>query len=54
MKNILKLVGLAVVLAGAALAATAPDAPEINPASVGTPLALVGGAVLIIRSRIRR
>ncbi len=55
MKNILKLVGLGVVLAGAALAAfTPPDAPEINPASIATPLALLGGAVLIIRSRIRR
>jgi hypothetical protein len=54
MKNILNLVGLGVVLAGAALASTAPVAPEINPASVGTPLALLGGAMLIVRSRIRR
>jgi hypothetical protein len=53
MKNVLKLVGLGVVLVGAALAAVTPT-PEINPASVGTPLALLGGAVLIIRSRIRR
>jgi hypothetical protein len=51
MKSILKLVGLGVVLAGAAMAAAAP---EIDPASVGTPLALLGGAMLIIRSRIRR
>ena len=53
MKSILKLVGLGVVLAGAALAAAVP-APEIDPASVATPLALLSGAMLIVRSRIRR
>ncbi len=55
MRNVLKLVGLGLVLAAAAFAGISPpDAPEINPASVATPIALLGGAVLIVRSRIRR
>jgi hypothetical protein len=54
-RNVLKVVGLGFVMAAAALAGgvTVAPAPEIDPTSIAVPLALVSGAVLIVRSRIR-
>ena len=53
MKNVLKVAAFGLLLAGAALAA-AVETPEIDPSSAVVPFTLLGGAVLIIRSRIRR
>jgi hypothetical protein len=54
-KDVLKLAMLALVLAGNTLAGgTVVSAPEIDPGTIAVPLALIGGAVLIIRSRFRR
>jgi hypothetical protein len=52
-KDVLKLTMLAFALAGTNLWGGAV-APEIDPGNIAVPLALIGGAVLIIRSRIRR
>ncbi|HEY1493761.1 MAG TPA: hypothetical protein VGF49_04430 [Candidatus Solibacter sp.] len=53
-KDVIKLVLLAFALAGTALSGgVASPAPEIDPGTIAMPLALVGGAVLIIRSRLR-
>jgi hypothetical protein len=52
-KDVLKLSMLAFVLTGTALAG-AVSTPEIDPGTMTVPLALIGGAVLIVRSRIRR
>ena len=52
--NVMKVVGLGLLLTGAALAGSVVPAPEIDPGSAAVPFALLGGAVLIIRSRIRR
>jgi hypothetical protein len=51
-----RLLGLGLLLVGAAWFATAVpyEAPEIDPGVAATPLALVGGAALIVRSRMRR
>jgi hypothetical protein len=51
--NVLKFLALGLLAAGAAMAA-AQQAPEINPGSATIPFALLGGAVMIVRSRIRR
>jgi hypothetical protein len=52
MRNILTLLGLGLLTVVAAMAQQ-PPAPEIDPGSVAVPLALLGGATMIIRSRIR-
>jgi hypothetical protein len=54
MKKFLVIAGLGLFVAASAFAAAAPPAPEIDPASATAPFALLGGAILIIRSRIRR
>jgi hypothetical protein len=53
--NVVRFALLGLLVAGAAFAGspTAP-APEIDPGSMAVPFALLGGAVLMIRSRIRR
>ncbi len=50
MQKVLGLVLLMVGVAAIAVASTAP-VPEINPASAGSALALVSGALLIYRGR---
>ena len=53
--NVARLLGFGLLLVGAASLAFAQGAaPEIDPGSATVPLALLGGAALIIRSRIRR
>ena len=52
-KGVLKLAVVGLALATAALAQIAP-APEIDPGSAVVPFALLGGAIMIVRSRIRR
>ena len=44
---------LGLLCTGAAFAGSV-SVPEIDPGSVAVPFALVGGAILIVRSRIRR
>jgi len=51
--NFVKVLIFGVLVAGVALAVP-PVAPEIDPGSMAVPFALIGGAVLIVRSRIRR
>jgi len=49
-----KITGMIVLLVGAATVALAnpgPPAPEIDPASCTTALALIGGAWLVVRGR---
>ncbi len=54
-KDVIKLVVLGFTLAGTALwGGSVAPAPEIDPGTIAVPLALLGGAVLIVRSRIRR
>lgn len=54
-RDILKLVVFGLVLSGVALCGgTVAPAPEIDPGTIAVPLTLIGGAVLIIRSRIRQ
>jgi hypothetical protein len=53
--NVLKLAVLGTLVAAAAFGGiSAAPAPEIDPGSVAVPFVLLGGAVLMIRSRIRR
>jgi hypothetical protein len=54
--DVLRLVGCGLLLVGAASVAFAQTngAPEIDPGTATVPLALLGGAAMIIRSRIRR
>jgi len=52
-----KIAGFALLLAGAAstaLAGAVAAVPEIDPGSAISALVLLGGAALIIRSRMRR
>jgi hypothetical protein len=53
--TIMKATGMALLLAGMGglLLAIVPVAPEIDPASAASALALLGGAVLVIRGRKR-
>jgi hypothetical protein len=46
-----KAVGMLLLLAGASMTAMATAVPEIDPGSAGSAVALIAGAVLIIRSR---
>ena len=50
-----KLTGMLLLLAGVAMVAVAnpgpPAAPEIDPGSCSTALALIGGAWLVVRGR---
>lgn len=54
--NPMKLVGMFLLVIGASTLASAaiPVAPEIDPASAGSALALLSGAVLVIRGRRRK
>jgi hypothetical protein len=52
--NVLTLTVLGTLLAGVLAAQSTAPAPEIDPGSMAVPFALLGGAVLMIRSRIRR
>jgi hypothetical protein len=58
MKNVaLRLVWMGLLLVGMAslgFAQDGPDAPEIDPGMATVALAILGGAVLIVRSKIRR
>ena len=49
--NVLMMAVVGLMVAGSAMAAAVP---EIDPGSATVPFALLGGAVLIIRSRFRR
>ena len=54
--DVSRIVGFGLLLLGvASIALGVPvDAPEIDPGMATLPLALLGGAALIVRSRIRR
>ena len=47
----MKLIAMALFLIGAAGVALATPTPEIDPGSAGSALALLGGALLVIRGR---
>jgi len=51
--NLLKIAGIALLVVGASAACFAAATPEIDAASGANALALIGGALLIIRSRRR-
>jgi hypothetical protein len=51
MRKVLALVLLGI---GAGIAATAAPAPEIDPASAGSAVALLAGTILIFRGRRRK
>ena len=48
-----KIIGMALIMAATAAIALAGDAPEIDPGSATSALALLAGAALIIRGRRR-
>jgi hypothetical protein len=52
----MKLVGITLLLMGLAsvVMAAAPTVPEISPVSAGSAVALVAGAVLIMRGRRKK
>jgi LPXTG-motif cell wall-anchored protein len=52
----MKFVGIALLLVGlsSAVMAGTPTAPEISPASAAAALALLSGAVLVIRGRRKK
>jgi len=47
----MKLTGMVLLLVGAATFAFASPAPEINAGSAGSAVALLSGALLVLRSR---
>ncbi len=51
-----KLFGMCLLVIGSAAIASAaqPQAPEIDPATMGSALTLLGGVVLVIRSHRRK
>jgi len=50
-----KLLGMMLLLIGVGSVASAiPAAPEISPASAGSALALISGAVLVMRGRRKK
>jgi hypothetical protein len=49
--KVMKVAGMALLLAGVGGLLSASAVPEIDAASAGNALALLGGAVLLIRSR---
>lgn len=49
--KVMKAAGMALLLAGVAGTLSAIPVPEIDAASAGNALALLGGAVLLIRAR---
>ena len=51
MKAVLKVSGLALLIAGIAGSAMAVNVPEIDPGMGANALALLGGLALVIRSR---
>ena len=55
MRNIMKITGMVLLAVGLSSAcfATPPSAPEIDPASCANALALLTGALLIVRGRRR-
>ena len=53
-KKVNKLIGMIFLLAGVstiAMASPVPSAPEIDPGSFSTALALIGGAWMVVRGR---
>jgi hypothetical protein len=50
----MKLLGGVLLLVGMGSAAFASPVPEINPASAGSALALISGAVLVMRGRRKK
>jgi hypothetical protein len=50
----LKILGLALLLIGVGSAAFATSVPEISPASAGSAVALISGAVLVMRGRRKK
>ena len=50
----MKLVGYMLLLMGMGSAAFATTVPEINPASAGSALALVSGALLVMRGQRKK
>ena len=54
MKTTIGMTLLLIGVAGLALAGDVPTAPEINPGSAGTAVALLGGALLVLRNRIKK
>ncbi len=46
-----RILGLMMMVVGASVCAMATNTPEIDPATGGSAIALVGGALLILRSR---
>jgi len=53
-RNFLKIAGLTLLAIGMSGVASASVTPEIDPASGASALALLAGAMLMIRGRIRR
>ncbi|HUP03911.1 MAG TPA: hypothetical protein VMU19_07980 [Bryobacteraceae bacterium] len=49
-----RILGMALLLTGAAVSAMAYVAPEIDAGSAGSALALLAGAALVIRGRRRK
>jgi hypothetical protein len=47
----MKLLGMALMLVGVASFASATAVPEIDPGSAGSAVALLSGALLVIRAR---
>ncbi len=50
----MKLFGMMLLLVGVGSAAFANPVPEISPASAGSALALISGAVLVMRGRRKK
>ena len=54
MKTAIALMLVLATASGNALAAVAPSAPEINPASAVGALTLLGGSILVLRARLKK
>jgi hypothetical protein len=52
--NLMKIAGMSLLLIGASSAAFASAVPEIDPASGASAIALLSGAILMIRGRRRK
>ena len=50
----MKLLGMTLLLIGMGSAAFATPVPEISPVSAGSAIALIAGAVLVIRGRRKK
>jgi hypothetical protein len=54
MQTMLSLLFVMAAASQVALAQTAPSVPEINPATAVTALTLLGGGLLVLRSKFRK